>query len=477
MHGQSIPIDWQSSMNLSSPGFQFSSVNYQALFLSQINTKSLFSCAQTCHSNGNCRIFDFNDQSLQCRLFQGNIITMGSLVASSSPQSRVGSKKYNAEQFLNHGQSCSLCEGSRYMRCINNTCHCEMNTYFDGLICQSQKLLGGECMNSTECRSDLNYTCLPRQQCGPSTFQIGVLVGGYGNGTAGNSLNALYYPIGLYVNINETIYVGDLMNGRVIRLHQGSLVGSIVAGSGTPGATNTQLGAASGVYVDASHNIYASDSLYNRVMLWSKNATSGSLVAGTSSVSGNTASTLSGPSGIVVDSLGNLYVSDYYNHRVMKWAPNASNGSYAAGNGTAGNSPQQLNLPIGIYLDEFNSYLYVADSNNHRIQRFRLGISMNGTTVAGGNGQGSASNQLDTPYGMYVSNKTGALYIADYNNHRVQQWNLGATYGKTLAGVAGNSGTSLMLLNNPSNTFLNHNETYLYVNDMSNNRVLRFTMT
>ncbi|CAF4420509.1 unnamed protein product, partial [Adineta steineri] len=108
-----------------------------------------------------------------------------------------------------------------------------------------------------ECGSDLNYTCLPRQQCGPSTFQIGVLVGGYGNGTAGNSLNALYYPIGLYVNINETIYVGDLMNGRVIKLHQGSLVGSIVAGSGTPGASNTQLGAASGGYVDASHNIYA----------------------------------------------------------------------------------------------------------------------------------------------------------------------------------------------------------------------------
>ncbi|CAF4360507.1 unnamed protein product, partial [Adineta steineri] len=108
---------------------------------------------------------------------------------------------------------------------------------------------------------------------------------------------------------------------------------------------------------------------------------------------------------------------------------------------------------------------------------FQLGNSMNGTTVAGGNGQGSASNQLDTPYGVYVLNKTGALYIADYNNHRVQQWNLGATYGKTLAGVTANSGTSLMLLNNPSNTFLNHNETYLYVNDMSNNRVLRFTMT
>ncbi|CAF4332813.1 unnamed protein product, partial [Adineta steineri] len=83
-------------MNLSSPSFQFSPINYQALFLSQINTKSLFSCAQTCHSNGNCRIFDFNDQSLLCRLFQGNIITMGSIVPSSSPQSRVGSKKYNA---------------------------------------------------------------------------------------------------------------------------------------------------------------------------------------------------------------------------------------------------------------------------------------------------------------------------------------------------------------------------------------------
>ncbi|CAF1141405.1 unnamed protein product, partial [Adineta steineri] len=61
---------------------------------------------------------------------------MGSIVASSSAQSRVGSKKYYTEQFINLDQSCSLCEGSRYMRCINNTCQCEIHTYFDGSICQ-----------------------------------------------------------------------------------------------------------------------------------------------------------------------------------------------------------------------------------------------------------------------------------------------------------------------------------------------------
>ncbi|CAF1470135.1 unnamed protein product, partial [Adineta steineri] len=101
MHCQSISIGWQSSMNLSPPGFQFLPINYQALFLSQTNIKSFISCAQTCHSNSNCRIFDFDDQSLLCRLFEGNIITMGSIVASSSAQSRVGSKIYYAEQFNN----------------------------------------------------------------------------------------------------------------------------------------------------------------------------------------------------------------------------------------------------------------------------------------------------------------------------------------------------------------------------------------
>jgi sugar lactone lactonase YvrE len=160
----------------------------------------------------------------------------------------------------------------------------------------------------------------------------------------------------------------------------------------------------------------------------------------------------------------------------MKWAPNATYGTLSAGTGVAGSSSQQLNNPHGIYLDEYNSYLYIADTNNHRIQRYYLGATVNITTVAGGNGPGSSSNQLNTPYAVYVSKKTGTVFIADSYNDRIQCWSPGATSGVTIVGTTGLSGTSPTLLYNPYGVSLNPNETYLYISDSKNNRVQRFNL-
>lgn len=70
------------------------------------------------------------------------------------------------DQFTNLDQPCLMCLNNRYMACVNETCQCPVNTYFDGNICQAQRLSAQLCRNASECRSDLNYTCLPRMQCG-----------------------------------------------------------------------------------------------------------------------------------------------------------------------------------------------------------------------------------------------------------------------------------------------------------------------
>lgn len=41
--------------------------------------------------------------------------------------------------------------------------------------------------------------------------------------------------------------------------------------------------------------------------------------------------------------------------------------------------------------------------------------------VAGGYGAGSGAQSLYYPHGIYVDN-TGVLYVADLNNHRIQKW-------------------------------------------------------
>jgi DNA-binding beta-propeller fold protein YncE len=129
------------------------------------------------------------------------------------------------------------------------------------------------------------------------------------------------------------------------------------------------------------------------------------------------------PAGITVDSVGNVYFSSTFCNWVTKWAPKAASGTLVAGSpiGVQGSDNPSLWGPHALALDEPNSFIYVADMGNNRIQRFVLGGSGIGVTVAGGNGQGSANNQLNQPIGIFLSRLDGSLYIADTYNNRIQK--------------------------------------------------------
>jgi sugar lactone lactonase YvrE len=188
---------------------------------------------------------------------------------------------------------------------------------------------------------------------------------------------------------------------------------------------------------------------------------------------------LYGPTGITVDSVGNVYISSMLCNWVTKWAPNASNSTVVAGSptGIAGSGNLSLNFPYGLALDESNSFLYVIDRNNHRIQRFILGGSGIGVTVAGGNGPGSAANQFFYANDIYVSKLDGSLYITDDANCRIQKWVKNATFGTTIAGNPnGIFGITPYLLYSPFSSAIDDEENYLYVSDGLNNRIQRFSL-
>jgi sugar lactone lactonase YvrE len=305
---------------------------------------------------------------------------------------------------------------------------------------------------------------------------IGFTVAGYSNGTSGSTLDALDAPWGLAIDENDTLYISECRNARVVKIKAGSVNGSKVAGTGSSGGSATQLGCPAELKIDTYSNIYVDDNSHCRVMLWRKNAPSGVTVAGDGNC-GNTISNIGESLGLALDSQGNLYVSDRAYHRVMKWPQNATAGTLIAGSpGVSGNNNQLLNGPYGLHLDENNSYLYIADTGNHRIQRYSLGSSANGTTVAGGNGAGSSSNQLNGPHGVYVSKNNGDIYIADRANHRIQRWSSGASSGVTIAGVTGVNGVDATMLNSPVGVIMNMNETFLYVSDRENNRTQRYRL-
>jgi hypothetical protein len=61
------------------------------------------------------------------------------------------------------------------------------------------------------------------------------------------------------VGANGSLFVGDYGNNRVIKLQEGSLLGSIVAGTDVLGNSTTQLIEPAELYIHTSSNIYTTD--------------------------------------------------------------------------------------------------------------------------------------------------------------------------------------------------------------------------
>ena len=158
---QTAVLGSQSFISLSELGREFFPTDEQAVFILKKNTNSITTCAQICLSVTGCRTLNFDTGTKLCRLYEGDIDATGSIIASRSVQSLVGSIKLTAEDFSNQGRPCSFCEDNRYLTCVNSTCQCQSHTFFNGTICQSQKLTGAGCTNDIHCRNDINLTCLP----------------------------------------------------------------------------------------------------------------------------------------------------------------------------------------------------------------------------------------------------------------------------------------------------------------------------
>jgi hypothetical protein len=122
--------------------------------------------------------------------------------------------------------------------------------------------------------------------------------------------------------------------------------------------------------------------------------------------------------GLFVDTNDTLYCSMRDHHQVVKRSlkdPEMTSVIVAAGTGSRGSAFNELNRPWGIFVD-VNSDLYVADFGNHRVQLFQSG-ELNGITVAG-YGSPNPTINLRYPTGI-VLDADKYLFIVDHLNHRI----------------------------------------------------------
>ena len=265
------------------------------------------------------------------------------------------------------------------------------------------------------------------------------------------------------------------------------------------------------------NHVYISDFSNNRVLGWANESalTSGApadIVFGQPDFTSNscnqagppTASTLCGPRGIAVDSAGNLYVVDQSNGRVAIYftpfttdtvadqvigQPNLTSGGCSNPSSSVA-SATSLCVPTGIALDASDN-VFVADFGNNRVAEYNTPLTTdavadlvigqaNFTTLAAGTGAAG----LKQPYAVTLD-ANGNLYVADFGNNRVLEYN--ASLGTGMAAnrvfgqanftaTAGNRGSitpSAITLYNPMGLVVDGNGN-LYVVDRSNNRVLEY---
>ncbi|CAF0772635.1 unnamed protein product [Adineta steineri] len=135
--------------------------------------------------------------------------------------------------------------------------------------------------------------------------------------------------------------------------------------------------------------------------------------------------------------------------------------TFAGGNGR-GNQLNQLSNPRGIYVDDDHQTIFISDYGNHRIVEWECG-AQSGEVVAGGNGYGNRSDQFNYPSDVIVDKKNDSLIICDYGNGRVVRWSRqNTTNGET---VISNIDCSRVTMDNNGD---------LYVSDCIKNEVKRW---
>ncbi|CAF3020805.1 unnamed protein product, partial [Rotaria sp. Silwood2] len=288
--------------------------------------------------------------------------------------------------------------------------------------------------------------------------QNGITVAG-GN-RQGNGINQLSNPCGLYVDDDQTVYVADASNYRIVEWKWGATSGQVVAGGNGQGSGAHQLSNPQDVIIDKERDsLIICDYSNRRVVRWPRrNGTSGeTIISNIYCV------------GLTMEENGSLYVTDIGKHEVRRYRRGESQGTVVAGGNGSGNRLDQLSFAQYVFVDRDHS-MYVSEWGNDRVMKWVEGAKQ-GIVVAGGQGQGNGLTQLYYPYGVVVD-QLGTVYIADARNDRIMRWPKGATQGSVIVGGNGR-GEQLNQLNWPFGlSFDRHGN--LYVVDYGNHRVQKF---
>lgn len=310
----------------------------------------------------------------------------------------------------------------------------------------------------------------------------------------------------------------------------------IEAWGGDAGTADGEFDSPEGIASDSSGNIYVADRDNHRIQKFDANGNllfavgygvedgveepqicNGGCQPG---IGGGDAGQLNHPIGIGVDSAGDFYVAEETNNRVSKfdasgnflltWGRGVQSGTQESQvcttgcqQGTRGGDEGAFRAPAGIAVDASGN-VYVADSENNRIQQFNTsgnfirtwGVGVQDGTnefqvctsgCEGGTG-GGAAGQLNYPYAIALDGATDLL-VADVRGNRISRFSTTGNFVRafgfgvqdgtnelqncTSACQAGLAGSATGQLDLPQGVAVDPAGN-IYVADTSNHRVSKF---
>lgn len=164
------------------------------------------------------------------------------------------------------------------------------------------------------------------------------------------------------------------------------------------------------------------------------------------------------PGGISVDPLGIVYVADTGNHRIQRFGPD---GRFLSQTGRFGWGPEDLNGPTDVCARSA-SRIYVADAGNRRIQILDHGLNFISNLPRGGSSALAAFVSVAGTGG-------GDLYVIDGENDRVLCLDADGTIDRKFGGF----GAGDERLRRPTDLAVGRRGA-AYVCDSGNNRIVRF---
>ncbi|HTA83008.1 MAG TPA: T9SS type A sorting domain-containing protein [Bacteroidia bacterium] len=253
---------------------------------------------------------------------------------------------------------------------------------------------------------------------------------------------SLYLPFGVATDYNGNVFIADYANGRIRKVDVSTKIITTIAGTGAGysgdggQASIAGIGTPYGIAIDYYNNIYfVEDSRVRKITNSTGIITTiaGNDTAGFRGDGGPaTAALLANPLGIASDATGNIYIADVNNNRIRMITATTGIITTIAGNGVSGYggdggpaTAASLGYPECVGVDKTGN-VFIPDYNNSAIREVYTGngiiktIAGNGKFGYSGDGGPATNAELAAPIEV-IPDTSGNIYISDRANQVIRK--------------------------------------------------------